>query len=53
MKASYKEIKSMEMCNMETQTSNKKFWHSVLWFDEIKLCLIGSDGRYTVWKQPP
>ena len=31
---------------------NKEFWHSILWSDESKFNLFGSDGRRMVWRQP-
>ena len=30
---------------------NKEFWHSILWSDESKFNLFGSDGRQIVWRQ--
>ena len=30
----------------------KEFWHSVLWSDESKFNIFGSDGRQVVWRQP-
>jgi len=30
----------------------KEFWNSILWSDESKFNLFGSDGRQIVWRQP-
>ena len=34
------------------QTKDMDYWNHVLWSDEIKINLFGSDGVKRVWRQP-
>ncbi|CAF3935129.1 unnamed protein product [Rotaria sp. Silwood1] len=36
----------------EHLSKSKEFWNSVLWSDESKFNIFGSDGRQVVWRQP-
>lgn len=44
----------METCTLGTRTLNeeKEFWDSILWPDESKFNLFGSDRHQIVWRQP-
>ncbi len=34
------------------QTKDMDYWNHVLWSDETKINLFGSDGVKSVWRQP-
>lgn len=36
----------------DKQTMDMDYWNHVLWFDETKINLFGSDGVKCVWQQP-
>ncbi len=36
----------------DKQTKGMDYWNDVLWSDETKINLFGSDGVKCVWKQP-
>ncbi len=36
----------------DKQTKDMDYWNNVLWSDEIKINIIGSDGVKRVWRQP-
>ncbi len=36
----------------DKQTKDMDYWNHVLWSDETKLNLFGSDGVKRVWRQP-
>ncbi len=36
----------------DKQTKDMEYWNHVLWFDETKINLFGSDGFIHVWWQP-
>ena len=36
----------------DKQTKDMYYWNHVLWSDETKLNLFGSDGVKRVWRQP-
>ncbi|KAI4890733.1 hypothetical protein NFI96_031193 [Prochilodus magdalenae] len=36
----------------DKQTKDKDYWNHVLWSDETKINLFGSDGVKRVWRQP-
>ena len=36
----------------DKQTKDMDYWNHVLWFDETKINLFGSDGVKRVWRQP-
>ena len=36
----------------DKQIKDKDFWNHVLWSDETKINLFGSDGVKRVWRQP-
>ncbi len=36
----------------DKQTKNMDYWNHVLWSDETKINLFGSDGVKRVWRQP-
>ncbi len=36
----------------DKQTKDMDYWNHVLWFDETKINLCGSDGVKRVWRQP-
>ncbi len=36
----------------DKQTKDMDYWNHVLWFDETKIHLFGSDGVNRVWRQP-
>ncbi len=36
----------------DKQTKDMDYWNNVLWSDEIKINIFGSDGVKRVWRQP-
>ncbi len=36
----------------DKQTEDMGYWNHVLWSDETKINLFGSDGVKRVWRQP-
>ncbi|CDQ96170.1 unnamed protein product, partial [Oncorhynchus mykiss] len=36
----------------DKQTKDMNYWNHVLWSDETKINLFGSDGVKRVWRQP-
>ncbi len=38
--------------NKDKQTKDMDYWNHVLWSDETKINLFGSDGVMRVWRQP-
>ncbi len=36
----------------DKQTKDRDYWNHVLWSDETKINLFGSDGVKRVWQQP-
>ncbi len=44
--------KSLELFAEDKQTKDMDYWNHVLWSDETKINLLGSDGVKRVWQQP-
>ncbi|MBZ4209373.1 hypothetical protein K9B46_24630, partial [Klebsiella aerogenes] len=40
------------MFAVDKQTKDMEVWNQVLWFDETKINLFGSDGAKCVWQLP-
>ncbi len=45
-------MKARKQFAEDKQTKNINYWNHVLWSDETKITLFGSDGVKRVWRQP-
>ncbi len=44
--------KARKQFDEDRQTKDMDYWNNVLWSDETKINLFGSDGIKCVWRQP-